>query len=119
MSFSNIVHDTEYYTSNIATAVNSGGILFIAAIINDKKAGQYCVIHRIDTKTKENKEVARLWSKDSEIMILAEGANPELVNGKYGNVSISISGDDIYIVLEIRYNGINKQRWGILKGKAI
>lgn len=119
--FSHIVEDVPYYTSSISVATNDKGILFVAAVINPPGGidTQYCVIKRIDTTTGENRDVARLWARDSRSMILSEGGDPNLTNGKYGNVAIGIHGDDIKIVLEMRYDNINKQRWGVLKGKGI
>lgn len=123
MAFSNIVHNEEAYTSSVSSAYNAAGILFVAAVINPPGGidTQYCVIHRIDTTTKENKEIKRLYAKDSRALIIAEGADPLSTNGKYGNVTISINPltNDIGIVLEMRYDNINKQRWGVLRGLAV
>lgn len=124
--YSNIVHDVDDYTSASSVAVNSAGVLFVALVVNPPdptKDGipenQYCVIKRIDPVTKSNTPVKYLFARDSRAMIVAEGADPNSDSGKYGNVSIAIHGSDIYIVLEIRYEGVNKQRWGILKGIAV
>lgn len=119
--FSNIIHESDYYTSSISLAHNGAGIIFAAVIINPPGGTdtQYCVIKRIDPITKENREVTRLYARDSRAVILSEGADPTLANGKYGNVAITIIGDDIAIGLEMRYNNVNKQRWGILRGKAV
>src|SRR5690349_5767676 len=118
--YSHIVEDSKYYTSSIASAVNDAGILFVAAVIN-KPQDQYCVIKRIDVNSGIVSEVVKLHANDSRALILSEGGNPdpEVVNGKYGNVAISIHGNDIYIVLEMRYDGVNKQRWGVLRNKAL
>lgn len=124
--FSNIVHESDHYTSSISSAFNSAGILFVACVMNppdpikdNRPDTQYCVIKRIDPVTKENREVKRLYARDSYTMIVNEGADPASDTGKYGNVSISIHGNDIAIVLEMRYAGVNKQRWGLLRGLAI
>src|SRR5690348_6216066 len=115
--FSNIVHDTEYYTSSIASAVNAAGVYFVACVINPPGGTdtQYCIVKRIDPITKENKEVKRLYASDSRVLIVAEGGDYN-TSGKYGNVTIAICGNDILIALEMRYNNVNKQRWGILRG---
>ncbi len=119
--YSNVVENEPYYTSSISSAYNKDGILFVACVINPPGGlmTQYCVIKRIDTITKENTEVAKLYARDSRAFLIREGA-PETQNcGKYGNVSISIHEEDIAITLEMRYGEMNMQRWGVLRGKAI
>lgn len=118
--FSNIIHDTAFYTSSIASAVNAAGIVFVACVINPPGGvdTQYCMIKRIDPVTKENREVKCLFARDSRTLIVAEGGD-YATSGKYGNVTISIAGNDIFIVLEMRYDNINKQRWGVLRGLAV
>ncbi len=121
MAFSNIIHPEDYYTASISSAVNSAGIYFVAMVINPPGGidTQYCVIHRVDVATKESKEIKRIYARDSRALIISEGADPLSTNGKYGNVSIAIHGSDIFIALEMRYNNINKQRWGIFRGIAV
>lgn len=118
--YSNIVHDCEYYTSSISCAVNAAGILFVACVINPPGGTdtQYCAIHRINTLTKENIQIKCLYARDSRALIVSEGGDYN-TSGKYGNVAIAINGADIHIVLETRYDNVNKQRWGVLKGLGI
>lgn len=116
--YTHIVHESQYYTSSSSIAVNATGIIFAAVVINPPN-NQYIAIHRIDPSSGENREILRLTAKDQRDFNISEGADPSLLNGKYGNVDIDIHGADIYLIAEIRYDNINKQRWAILKGRAI
>ena len=126
MSFSNIVFDSPYYTSAIASAVNAAGVLFVACVINPPDLvkdnipdAQFCVIRRVDPVTKETRTVKTINARDSYDFIVREGADPEKASGKYGAVALSIHGADIYLTMTIRYNDITKQRWALLKGLAV
>lgn len=114
--FSNIAHDSNRYTASSSIAVNSAGIIFTAVVILGDD--QYMAINRINPANKENREIFRIYAKDQRLFNISEGADPAKMNGKYGNVSIDILGEDIYLLLEIRYDDVNKQRWAILKGMA-
>lgn len=116
MTFSNIVHETKHYCSASAITIRNG-IAYCANVINKPK-DQYTVITRVNTRTGETKELRRLHARDSEAYAIKEGADPTLNNGKHGNVGISVEGADIYLILEVRINDINKPKWIVLKGLA-
>lgn len=112
--FSNIVHDSPYYCSSSSIAAKNG-IEYHANVINDPD-GQYCVFTRVDSTTKATIELKRIYARDSREFNIREGADPNKDNGKYGNVSIAIDGSDLHFVIEVRYDGVNKPRFGVFRG---
>jgi len=120
-NFPNYVHKEEFHQSSSTVACSASGIIFAAVVVNppDGIETQYCVVKRIDPTTNENREIHRFLAKDSEAYALANGADPTLINGKFGGVDIAVRGNDLVVVLEIRTNSINLPKWIVLKGKAV
>lgn len=119
MAFTNIIHDSQHYCSSSSGDIRDG-IMYGAAVINPPGGidTQYCVIERVDTVTDTRKELRRFLAKDSKAFAISQGADPNKDNGKYGNVTLRLDGNDIYLVLEVRMNGVNKPKWIKLEGYA-
>lgn len=120
MAFTNILHDVSYYCSNSAGVVRDG-IMYSAHVINPPGGTdtQYTVVIRTDLASDTKQELRRFTAKDSKAYALAQGADPNLDNGKHGNVAIALDGADLYLILEVRMNSVNKPKWIPLRGYAI
>lgn len=112
--FTNILHDSPYYCSASAAYVHNG-IMYSAHVINPPGgiSTQYTVVVRTNLATDEKQEIKRYTAADSQRFALSQGANPELSNGKHGNVGIALdtSTMTLYLVLEVRMNSVNKPKW--------
>jgi hypothetical protein len=109
------------YTSSIASAANGAGIVFFAVVANPKGGvdTQYCEITRYNPVTDIVTEIKKFYARDSRAYAMAAGATDPDENGKYGNVTIAVSGTTLVIGLEIRTEGVNTPIALKLPGKAV
>lgn len=122
MAFTNLIGDHPYYCSSSSGDVKNG-VMYSAAVYNPTGGTQtqFCEVTRVDTKLGPGAPIQVLrtfYARDSKAFAIQQGASPELDNGKYGNVTLSVDGEDIYLVLEVRMNSINKPKWVKLEGYA-
>lgn len=123
MAFTNLLGDYPFYCSSSSGDVKNG-IMYSAAVYNPAggTATQFCEVVRVDTAlgpTAPRQILRTFYAKDSKAFAIQQGADPDLDNGKYGNVTISVDGEDIYLVLEVRMNSVNKPKWIKLAGYAV
>lgn len=96
------------YTSSIQCDADGRGNVYFALVLNPpgQEATQYAQIVKF---TAQNQVIqsARFYARDSRAYLLANGCDPEQINGKYGNVTVCVSGGDLVLGFEIRINGVN------------
>lgn len=118
------MHDENRHSLWTASCSNSAGIVFTVNVFGTQVRDQEAVITRYDPKQQVIKNtnpklIKVLKAFDSATYLLQNGADPNLDNGKYGNIGIAISGNDIVLIMEIRVNGINKPLPFVLRGAGI
>jgi hypothetical protein len=117
----NYVHRSTDYTLSVSN-VTRNGIMYTAQVcypVNKHWSRGYCVFKRIDTIAGESRELTRIYVKNNMENLVKLGADPALINGKYGNVAISLDGADLCMAIEMRVNGFNVTRWHVFKGLAV
>ena len=117
-------HDIDKHCIWTACASNNAGVIFTVNVFGTQVDTQYAVVTRFDTKQPSlagvnPKEIKRLYARNSKAWLLANGADPLLDNGKYGNIGIAISDDDIVLVIEMRVDGVNRPWPFILRNLAV
>ena len=100
------------YTGSISSATNSRGDIFFAIVVTPRDAknkemqdDQFCAIVRAPV-TGPIEELKRYTARESASWLLSHGADPKLDQGKYGDATIAVSGDDIVVALSLRVNGL-------------
>jgi hypothetical protein len=107
------------YTSSIQSAADAHGNVYYAIVLNPPGgiATQYCQIVKV---TPANAVIAlrTIYARDSRDWLLSHGCDPTVVNGKYGNVSIAVRGNDLVMGFEQRINNTNTTTLVVLPGYA-
>ena len=96
------------YTSSIQSAADSYGNVYYAIVLNPPGGidTQYCQVVKL-TPALAIVPLRTIYARDSRAWLLAHGCDPDLTNGKYGNVSIAVRGSDLVLGFEQRINNVN------------
>lgn len=117
-------YDIDKHCIWTACCNNAAGIIFTVNLFGTNADTQYAVVTRFDATQPiqanvNPKEIKRFYARDSKAYLLANGANPLLSNGKYGNIGIAVAKDDLVLVIELRVDDVNKPWPFVLRGLAV